>query len=40
LANRRLTASDWEQDVRHIELDISESGMAYAWRIRLSCIVG
>lgn len=29
LANRRLTASDWEQDVRHIELDISESGMAY-----------
>lgn len=30
--NRRITAPDWEQDVRHIELDISSGG---ANRIRL-----
>jgi len=29
LENRRLTAADWEQDVRHLALDISGTGLRY-----------
>ena len=29
LVNKRMTATDWDQDVRHIELDLGDSGVAY-----------
>ncbi|KAF0686359.1 Aste57867_21803 [Aphanomyces stellatus] len=30
VANDRLTAADWTQDVRHIELDIAHTGVTYS----------
>jgi hypothetical protein len=30
-SNERITASDWEQDVRHIVLDITGSNITYAY---------
>ncbi|KAL6044334.1 NADPH-dependent diflavin oxidoreductase 1 [Balamuthia mandrillaris] len=29
IANRRLTAPDWQQDVRHIEFDLGDSNLTY-----------
>jgi sulfite reductase alpha subunit-like flavoprotein len=30
LDNRRITADDWEQDVRHVALDTTGSGISFA----------
>ena len=38
LVNKRITATGWEQDVRHIELDISGSDIDYnAGDVALVC---